>query len=74
MNAFLSVLLRTIVWITCVVGVITVGHAGSVYAQENRAYMFACALAGLFIIFLAQGLTSLIPTRREIRERRMQAG
>jgi len=65
MNIPTSILLRTLVWLACFSALFAVGLLPLVV----DIHPLWSTLIGLFIIFLAQGFASLIPTRKEIRSR-----
>jgi len=66
MNISTSILLRTLVWSTAFLAFLAVG---ALPLLLEGIHQFWALLGGLFVIFLAQGVASLIPTRKEIRNR-----
>jgi len=67
MSISTSILLRTFVWLTALLVFLAVGALPLVFEGLHPAWTW---LGGLFVIFLAQGFASLIPTRKDIRSRR----
>jgi len=68
MSISTSVLLRTLVWFTALLVLLAVGTLPLVFKGLHPFWAF---LGGLFVIFLAQGIASLIPTRKQIRSRQL---
>jgi len=60
-----SILLRTLVWLTCFITLLAVG----ILPLFLDVHPLLTVFVGLFVIFLAQGFASLIPTRKEIRNK-----
>jgi len=66
MNISTSILLRTLVWLTAFLAFLAVNALPLLFEGMHPPWAL---LGGLFVIFLAQGVASLIPTRKEIRNR-----